>query len=147
MNSQSIWTGHYYAYYPNPGKGVKFIRSAKRVKAVRLDKVREFGNQRSTTYVTVETEAGDTRRVKSRDIICFWEDHEAALADILEREAKRDAEIAARKQEKEDKKATAIREFVKLGFVESDVNFTYNAREVIIDIDVAIAVLQDRDHV
>ena len=143
MNSQSIWSGHEYAYYQNRPKGVTFSRhGVQKVKALKVTKVRLSGNTRYTSMVLAEFPDGSERNIKARDILSFWDDYEDQLHVVMQREAEQEAEREAMKVAKLARENKCIALLEQLGFHRHDITVSYGVQTASISVNRIIEVLE-----
>jgi hypothetical protein len=109
MNAQSIWAGEEYAFYPYKGNQA-FMWNARRLRAVKVTKRREFGNSKMSSFVEgveLDKETGDVLRdgavieVRTRDVIDFWEDYSNELA-AKNRKRQEEREVAERMRQQQE---------------------------------------------
>jgi hypothetical protein len=139
MNAQSILSGNDYAYHQYRKKGTPFQLGGIRVRALRVFKEKQFGNERDTAFVEcflvdddgeIKTLAnGDFRKinVRARDLSMNWDQYVAELEHRKEEELRR-AEAQRAEAELRNKRITSIKEkMVGKGFnLESvEIDLTY----------------------
>lgn len=111
MNAQSIWAGEMYAYTSyRPNK--RFVMNALKLRAKKLEKRRQYGNDRLTTFVIgdrINEETGEVIHedivVRARDVIDFWDSYDnerkALRTEREEREKRWAQEREQQNQERE----------------------------------------------